>query len=525
MSLLRVLASGVDGLEVTARGVARAEVWDLLERAKQEAQEAGEPMPFAFPRVDRRFLILPHGRRGWQYWLTSPDFELGLGRNRQRVPAYAQLHSAFLHERGPEMAVGLVGTLLQVDVMDKRFQLIGSRVDIYADVQGWELELTDLERFASHGRFREVFPVAEGSTTVFMAGRRVTGFRFGRDAVVARVYDKTAEIRKHGQSWLPDLWGERDEAAPVWRVEFQLRRRAIAEFGVTEFDEVLASVQDMWDQCAGEWLTLRVRRKNRQRARWPLDPSWAEVQAVEIAPTRTGVIRRRLAEANEEMTVRGLQGYLTSWAAIRGYEELGTVLRALGPRVGRYLKDLDRTFRDEVRRKRARMLLVTDEEDGEPEAQVEESLPRIGRSARTARRARAGQSTFLGRPPRTPRAGSRTRDGSISAGPEIVGESEGGLMEAPSSGEAVNRRGDRSRGAAGRSRAGRRRRTEREDRLPGEGGRAHERGSEVHGPGRGDDGGRARASVGAESPTEPEGSERNHKGAGARPASVDGDER
>jgi hypothetical protein len=104
----------------------------------------------------------------------------------------------------------------------------------------------------------------------------------------------------------------------------------------------------------------------------------------------------------------------------------------------------------------------------------------------------------------------------------MVGESGRGWMEAPSSGEAVNRRASRGQGPADRRRAGRRRGTEGQDRLPGEGGGAHPRGSEGHGPGRGDDGGRAAAPVGAEPPTQPEGSERNHKGAGARPASVDG---
>jgi hypothetical protein len=34
---------------------------------------------------------------------------------------------------------------------------------------------------------------------------------FGRDALVARLYDKTEEIKARGTSWLHDLWGERDD--------------------------------------------------------------------------------------------------------------------------------------------------------------------------------------------------------------------------------------------------------------------------------------------------------------------------
>jgi hypothetical protein len=61
--------------------------------------------------------------------------------------------------------------------------------------------------------------------------------------------------------------------------------------------------------------------------------------------------------------------------------------------------------------------------------------------------------------------------------------------------------------------------------LPGEGGGAHTGGSEVHGPGRGDDVGRATPPMGAEPPMEPEGSERNHKADGGRSALGEGTER
>ncbi|TMC07682.1 MAG: hypothetical protein E6J41_15735 [Chloroflexi bacterium] len=474
MSALRVLSSGVDGFEATARGPVRNTVWNALERAKLEAQQAKGAVPFQFGSILRPLLVLPYGRRGWPYWLTSPDFEMGLGRNQRGVPVYVQLHSAYLHSLGPELAVGLLGTLLQVDVMSGPFQLIGSRVDVYADVQGWEFELTDIERFASRGRVREPFPIGgERGGGVHMAGRRVTGFRFGRDAVVARIYDKTAEIKRRSVSWLPDLWGEREEDVPVWRVEFQLRRRAIAEFNVTEFDEVLASVQDFWEHCTKEFLTLRMRTGNRQRARWPLDPTWAEVQAVEIAPTRTGVIRRRLVEGNEEMTVRGLQGGLTSWAAIHGYEDLDRALKALRPRLTRYWKGLGRTFRDEVRHKRSRLLWLTGPEDvseerkddqgneecgrwsgdGRPSGHSGGTVPRIGRSARTARRARVPEGSEPnrdqgGRGDETTGSGRRrrrVRDGGDGGGSARQGSKRTGRVSGGGRAIPKPRRGQRRR--------------------------------------------------------------------------------
>jgi hypothetical protein len=50
-----------------------------------------------------------------------------------------------------------------------------------------------------------------------------------------------------------------------------------------------------------------------------------------------------------------------------------------------------------------------------PKAQEEEALPRIGRSARTARRARVGQSTFLGRPPKDTTGADSGKDRKLRA--------------------------------------------------------------------------------------------------------------
>src|SRR5262245_21527117 len=71
---LRVLASGVDTLHASARGVVRPEVWDLLEEAKRCAQAEDDQTAFDFPATSGAFLIRPHGWRGYTYWLSSPDF-------------------------------------------------------------------------------------------------------------------------------------------------------------------------------------------------------------------------------------------------------------------------------------------------------------------------------------------------------------------------------------------------------------------------------------------------------------------
>ncbi len=229
-------------------------------------------------------------------------------------------------------------------------------MDVYADSAGWRLELADLDRFVCRGRSRRGFVDRE---QVFATGRRLTGFMFGRDALVARLYDKTVEIALRGLTWLHDLWGKREDEAPVWRLEFQYRRPVLVEFGLRTVDEALAGVQDLWRYGAGEWLTLRIPTADPRPHRWPVDPQWADMAAVQVAPSSCGVVRRRLVEAAEARIVSGLQGYLTSWAALRESHGLRPTLEAVGPILDRYLAGRGRTFEAEVRRKRARLLSVT----------------------------------------------------------------------------------------------------------------------------------------------------------------------
>lgn len=252
---LRVLASGVDTLHLSARGVVRAELWEALDSPKGRAQAEEVAAPFGFAVTGRLFLVKPYGLRGYTYWLMSPDFELLVGRSERFPAALVQLHSAGLYSMGAERAVEAVQELLRVEVFANPSELIVSRIDVYADSTGWALELADLERFVCRGRSRRGFVQRE---LTFASGRRLTGFMFGRDALVARLYDKTAEIALRGVTWLHDLWGERDGEAPVWRLEFQYRRKVLVKFGLRAVDEVLVGVQDLWRYGTHEWLSVRT---------------------------------------------------------------------------------------------------------------------------------------------------------------------------------------------------------------------------------------------------------------------------
>ena len=176
---------------------------------------------------------------------------------------------------------------------------------------------------------------------------------------ICREHAKTVEIQRRGVSWLPDLWGIDGSDRPVWRLEFQYRRAVLAEFNLSGVDETVASVQDLWRYGTEEWMSLRVRRKHSVRRRWPVDPLWEEIRAIQIKPTMTGVVRRRLEEANELKLLEGFQGYATSLAARRDHKDLGDAMDDFGTLVRSYLASRGRGFTEEVRRKQSRQLSVT----------------------------------------------------------------------------------------------------------------------------------------------------------------------
>ena len=122
---------------------------------------------------------------------------------------------------------------------------------------------------------------------------------------------------------------------------------------------MIASVQDLWHYGTVKWLSLRVPTGDPRRRRWPVDPAWEEIRAVRIAPTMTGLVRRRIEQASELKLLQGIQGYATSLAAVRGHDRRDQALTDIGTAIVSYFGSKDLTFEDEVSRKRERRLSVT----------------------------------------------------------------------------------------------------------------------------------------------------------------------
>lgn len=235
------------------------------------------------------------------------------------------------------------------------------RIDLCADVAGWELSAEDRQRLVKRSRATvadydapqltaralELARGIEGAKTlkdaramakrvreavseahtdrdaapVIVHGQSlVTGLTVGAGgAVMARVYDKTAEIELHDEArrtiertrWNDGGW---DGIERVTRVEFQLRGEAVRDFGLRNpaapFDPVTGEVfaggisarlDPLW-QALLNWVRLieprtvrqgRNRGRPLQRSRCPDDARWSMLRAVRFRHKHEAPARRR----------------------------------------------------------------------------------------------------------------------------------------------------------------------------------------------------------------------------------------
>ncbi len=202
------LASGVDTLNLSGTGALRSDWRERLELGKVEAMDRQAVVPFDVGGVELGLQSF-----GWQkyaYRLEHPNALIGVTPSESLPVVRVQPRAQFLHGVGPEQAVAWAEGVLSPIVENLGFKT--SRIDLFADVQGWEVEASVRDRFVTR------------ATAVDMHERegRFTGFEFGRrsgGSMVGRIYDKTADVKAKGSDWWVDIWGDSqrtDEA--VWRV-------------------------------------------------------------------------------------------------------------------------------------------------------------------------------------------------------------------------------------------------------------------------------------------------------------------
>jgi hypothetical protein len=347
-ALINILAAGVDTIHASAAGSLRPGLQQQLSVLRAQAGETGFALDLG--ANPEGFLLQPHGWRGYPIWLRSARIELMLGAADPFPPVFVQWHSPFLHAYGAERAISMVDGWLDLAVMEIRAPLGVSRLDLYCDFQGWIPSAGDLDRFSCRATRRSLFGLA-GQT--HLVGRRFSGFTFGKGDVVCRIYDETLLMAARREHWQEEVWVDRDTDLPVWRLEFQLRRRALRHFSLETLKQALDARQSLWEYLT-DWISLREPGVDGNRSRWKEASIWRALRSAQLGSPASPLVPARWREASKERLVRGFVGYATSLGAVGPEQGMDEFLRWAGAMSARYLRDTGRDFSELVESKRRR---------------------------------------------------------------------------------------------------------------------------------------------------------------------------
>jgi hypothetical protein len=345
---ISILAAGVDTIHASAAGSLRLGLQQELSELRAQAGETGLALDIG--SNPEGFILQPHGWRGYPLWLRSARIELMLGAAAPFPPVFVQWHSPYLHAYGVERAVSMVEGWLDLAVMEARAPLGVSRLDLYCDFQGWIPVVGDLDQFSCRATRRSLFEVA-GQT--HLVGRRFSGFTFGKGDVVCRIYDKTLLMAGRGEHWQEEVWADRDPELPVWRLEFQLRRRALRRFSLETLDQARDARQSLWGYLT-EWISLRNPGVDGNRSRWKEARTWSDLRSARLGSPSSPLVPARRREAAQERLVRGFLGYASSLGAAGPSDDLEQVLHWAAGLSAHHLRDTGREFRELVESKRRR---------------------------------------------------------------------------------------------------------------------------------------------------------------------------
>ncbi len=339
------LASGVDAVYLSGRASLPTELLERLGRSRELAESGECSVPFDLGGCG--FMLRPYGLGRYRFRLDHPNGVVGITPSRNLPAIRVQPRAELIHGEGPVATVLFFADLLENAVGPLLLSV--SRLDLHADFQGWELSGDDRHRFVCRGRERDTYEEGEDFTG-FVFGKRATG------TISARVYDKTIEVNKKGSDYWPEIWGASfDPARPVLRVEFEIGRAALREYGVEGPDEVLAVPGAIWANLTDEWLTYRLPIADSTKSRWPIASEWRVVQRASIRQNEIGLERttegKRVGDLRRQMP--RLVGELTSFGAVVGTDTLPDTVIRLAREVRRYEVRSGVTFQARVRKKRA----------------------------------------------------------------------------------------------------------------------------------------------------------------------------
>lgn len=219
-----------------------------------------------------------------------------------------------------------------------------SRLDLYIDVQGWELCVDDRHNFVRRATKVATYEESDNFNGLVFGSR-------GTNTIYSRIYDKTSEIGKKGGLYVVQTWGDNYVSSlPVRRVEFQIGRLGLKQFGIDMAEEAINASPGVWRSLTEDWLTYRIESADSNRARWPIAPEWKVVQGATLANNAIGLKRMIDDHAISDLKLLrpGLTGYAATVTAIKGGRSIAEAMALVAEELHKYEVESGRPFESRV---------------------------------------------------------------------------------------------------------------------------------------------------------------------------------
>lgn len=278
---LSILRFGVDSVYFSFPGkLAFNRIIEFEHHKKLAQSPSKDEQSLSFVAFDKHlFVVHGHGSRRFAYILENDCYRLQLaGAHAQQLPmAYVKVASKWLLHKGVGGVVEELKAFLEPfrAETDLRLEPRISRADLYADflspipINSW-----DEDAWVCRSRSIDKYH-REGQLSGWVVGA-------GGD-IACRLYDKTLEIKLSKKDYLKPLWHQAgwEPPAPVYRLEFQLRRQALRDLGIDTVDSLLSRERGLWEYLTQSWLRLTLPNPHDStQTRWPTHPLWEELQRV-----------------------------------------------------------------------------------------------------------------------------------------------------------------------------------------------------------------------------------------------------
>lgn len=274
----RPLRWGTDSLYLSYPGELRPEVENRLKRLKAlaQSQDPSEQAQAQYPLGEHIFEVKDRGASLFPYILQDGTFRIQLARPSKTLPmAYVKVSSGYLAHVRPLEAEQALRTLL-AELGSLQGSANVSRIDLFVDFATSE----DMDSWTRHAWLTRAAQIS-----AYAIDGKFSGWSIGAGGIVsARLYDKRLEIEASGKYYLLDLWRKTgwDGSQPVWRLEFQLKREALTQRGLSDLGWIVDNLNGLWSYATTEWLRLTLPNpEDKTRSRWPIHPLWGYLSAID----------------------------------------------------------------------------------------------------------------------------------------------------------------------------------------------------------------------------------------------------